>query len=177
MKKLLFTLGLLIGLSFTTHVFAVKSSSGFRVMTAPATEMQTQMTVNDFLAFDVKNYRTAEGKKMGLVKRMVINTAQNKLEKKIKKGELAGTTLMSEVEASPGKNTYGLLSLIFGVAGWFIPVLGLAMIIAGFVLGIIGIRRDYNPTMAIIGTVVSALGLLIILLALVFIASGFWNWG
>lgn len=175
MKKIFFTLGLLLGLSFTTHVLAVKSSSGFPVMTAPAT-LQSQMTVNDFLTIDVKNYRSAEGKKMGWVKRMVITSAQKNLERKIKKGKLEGSTLMSQAEAGPGNNTFGLLSLIFSVAGWFIPYIGLPMIIAGFVLGIMGLRRDYNPTMAVIGTVFGALGVLVILLALIFVASGFFSW-
>lgn len=63
-------------------------------------------------------------------------------------------------------NIHGLLSVIFAGVGFFVPIIGLGLIIAAFVLGIIGLRRDFNPTMAIIGTVVSGVLLLLILIVI-----------
>ena len=173
MKQIFLTLFLLSGLVFSNHVSAVKSSSGFKVMPAPAIQLQAQMTVNDFLAFDAKNYRTLEGKKMGWFKRTAITVTQSNLAKKIKKGKIEGAMPLSEVTAAGSNNIHGLLSVIFAVVGLFIPYVGLAMLIAALVLGIIGIKRDANPTLAIIGTALAGAFLLLLIIALIALTSGF----
>ncbi|HJW29573.1 MAG TPA: hypothetical protein VJ508_10030, partial [Saprospiraceae bacterium] len=155
MKKVVLTCLLLLGVFSMTQVLAVRSSSGFKVMPAPAMQLQSQMTVNDFLAFDVKNYRTSEGRKMGFFKRTAIHLVQKKLAKKVSKGKIEGTMPFKEAVAGHSSNKFGLLSVIFGAVGLFIPYVGLPLLIAGLVLGIMGIKRDANPTLAIIGTAIN----------------------
>lgn len=134
------------------------------------------LTVNDFLAIDIGGYRTAEGKKMKWTQRIAMNMVQKKLARKVRKGKIDGEASMSTVMAAPGTSKFGLLSVIFSVAGLVVPYFGLAMIIAGLVLGIIGIRRDPDPTLAIIGTVISSVFILLLLIAIAALAAGGWFW-
>lgn len=167
MKQLFLVLFLLSGLLITDQVSAINSKkipvSGGALVFTP------QITVNDFLSLDVKNYRTADGKKLKWTERLAFKVVQKNLARKVKKGKIDGDLAMDDAKAAGG-NLYGLLSLIFSVVGLFIPYVGLALLVAAVVLGIVGIKRDNNPTMAIIGLIISALALLLILIV---IAVGF----
>ena len=167
MKQLFLVLFLLSGLLITNQVSAINSEK--IPATGGALAFSPQVTVNDFLSIDVKNYRTADGKKLKWTKRLAFRVVQKNLERKVKKGKIDGDLAMDDTKAAGG-NLYGLLSLIFSVVGLFVPYVGLALLVAAVVLGIVGIKRDNNPTMAIIGLIISALALLLILIV---IAVGF----
>jgi hypothetical protein len=174
MKQVLLTFFILLGTAWTVQVSAIHNTTPPLNM-EPMTMGQT-MTVNDFLAFDYKGYRTAEGKKMKWTHRLAMGMTQKKLAKQVRKGNLEGTAPLSTAMAAQGRNTHGLLSVIFAFAGLVVPYLGFGLIIAGFVLGIIGIKKDANPTLAIIGTVISGVFLLLLLMVIVLVASGGWFW-
>jgi len=167
MKQLFLVLFLLSGLLIIDQVSAINSEK--IPASGGALAFSTEITINDFISLDVKNYRTADGKKLKWTKRLAFKIVQKSLARKVKKGKIDGDLAMDDAKAAGG-NLYGLLSLIFSVVGLFIPYVGLAMLIAAVVLGIIGIKRDNNPTMAIIGLIISALALLLILIV---IAVGF----
>ena len=172
MKHLFLSLFLLVTTVFCYNVSAVNTNHDLTATSPMA--IGHQITVNDFLAFDFKGYQTMDGKKLKWGQRVAMSMAQKSLAKKVKKGKIDGASTLDLSAAVGGNNTYGLLSIIFSIVGLFVPYLGLAMIIAGLVLGIIGIKRDANPTMAIIGTAVSAAFLLLVLIAIVALAS--WGW-
>jgi hypothetical protein len=171
MKSLFLTLLLLSGFVFVNESAAIQPSLPAE---GHALALAQQLTVNDFLSFDAKSYRTAEGKKLKWTQRMAFQVMQKNLARKVKKGKIAGDMTMDEAAGAAGGNLYGLLSLIFAVVGLFIPYLGLAMLIAALVLGIIGLKRDNNPTMATIGLVLSAIFLLLIIIVIAVASSTFW---
>jgi hypothetical protein len=135
------------------------------------------ITVNDFIHTDIHSLRTADGKKLGWVKRMGVKMAQKNLEKQVRKGKLEGTASLENAMRASSANKRGLLSVIFGALGiifLFIPsisIIGLAFSIAGFVLGIIGLSRDEDFTLALIGTILGGVVLVIYLIAILFIAA------
>lgn len=171
MKQLFLTLFLISGFTFSYHAYAINSEK------APAQGMGlsigSQMTVNDFISFDAKNYRSADGKKLKWTQRLAFNIVKKNLERKVKKGKIDGDMTMDKAGAAGG-NIYGLLSLIFSVVGLFVPILGLGLLIAAFVLGLIGLRRDNNPTMALIGLIISGVFLLLILIVIAVGISLLW---
>lgn len=173
MKNLALIFFIFLASGLGLEVAAINSSSSSPTV-MDVTAISPTMTVNDFLAVDIKGYRTAEGKKMKWTQRLALNMTQKNLEKKVKRGKIDGEASLSTAVPAAGSTKFGLLSVIFSVAGLVVPYFGLAMIVAGLVLGIIGIRRDADPTLAIIGTVISGLFLLLILIALVALASGAW---
>lgn len=59
-----------------------------------------------------------------------------------------------------GSLVLGLINL----CSWFIPLCGCPMSIIGIVLGIVGLKSTKYKTMAIIGLILSALGLIITLI-------------
>ena len=153
----------------------------FNLMAVPgAVSLKTtghpQMTVGDFLSMDLKVLRNAEGRRLGLPKMIGAKIVQKSLARQVKKGKISANADLKESMAASA-NKRGLLSVIFSSAGLiflFIPyvnILGLGFTIAGFVLGIIGIKRDADPTMAIIGTVLGGVALFIYLLAVIVVAT------
>lgn len=177
MKQLMITLFLMTGLVLTQQSYAVHPG---KATTSDATMAAGQLTVNDFLAMDFKSYRDAEGKKLNWAKRIVLKGAQKNFAKKVKQGKLEGTANFQESASAVNRaNRTGRFSLIFAALGLvmlFIPpiaLLGFALGTAGFILGLIGLSKDEDPTMAIIGTVVGGIILLVFLLAVAVIAS----WG
>ncbi len=172
MKPLFLTLFLIASSALTYKASAVNSTHP--PVTAGSVTISPQMSVDDFLAIDFKNYRTADGQKLKWGKRFALGMAQNSLAKKIKKGNVEGTTTLDTALAQGSNNIHGLLSVIFGAVGLFVPILGLGLLIAGLVLGIIGIKKDASPTLAIIGTALCGAFLLFIVIALIVIASGCW---
>ncbi len=177
MKPILLSLFFLLGFASTHPASAVSNSNVSAIGIVESTG--GQMTVKDFLDINIKDYRTPEGKKLNWSRRLLFNITQKSLARQVQLGKIVGTMPISDVakRGGGGRNTYGLLSLIFSVGGLFIPILGLGFIIAALVLGIIGIRRDYNPTMAIIGTVLSGLFLLLFLIVLVIGIGILLGWG
>ena|SRR5687768_2247262 len=172
MKQLILTLILFSGFIFSYQAHAINSEK------APAQALGlsvgSQMTINDFIAFDAKNYRSADGKKLKWTQRLAFNIVKKNLERKIKKGKIDGDMTMDKAGKAAGGNIYGLLSLIFSIVGLFIPIIGLGLLIAAFVLGLIGLRRDNNPTMALIGLIVSGVFLLLILIVIAVGISLLW---
>ena len=175
MKHLFLTLFLFTGFIFSYNASAINSAS--MPPSGGALAFGQQVTVDDFIAFDVKSYRTADGKKLKWTQRLAFNLVQKNLERKVRKGKIDGTMTMDEAVrgSGAGGNIYGLLSLIFSVVGLFIPYVGLLLLVGAFVLGLIGIKRDNNPTMAIIGTIISAVFLLLLLIVIIVGASILWG--
>lgn len=68
---------------------------------------------------------------------------------------------MTEMEANqPGKPVASLVLGIIGLLAWFIPLIGLSVIIPGLVFGIKALKRRENG-MAIAGVVLCSIGLLL----------------
>jgi len=177
MRRLLLSLIILVG-SVTFHEsFAVQTTA------LPDGNIQTgpQITVNDFLSFDFKNYRTAEGKKLSWAKRMSGQIMQKNLARQVKKGKIEGTANFQEAARASAANKTGRLALIFsalGIVFLFIPylsIVGFGLSVAGFVLGIIGLGKDEDTTMALLGLVIGAVGLFLYLLV-VLVAVSWFSW-
>ena len=175
MKSLFLTLFFLSGLVLSYNASAITTES--KPVTGTALALGPQMTVNDFLSFDAKSFRTADGKKLKWTQRLAFDIAQKNLARKVAKGKIDGNLTMDKAAAGKGggKNIYGLLSLIFSIVGVFVPYVGLLLLVGAFVLGLIGIKRDNNPTMAIIGTILSAVILLLILIVIIVGVSLLWT--
>src|SRR5688572_28600042 len=148
MRRLLLSLIILVGSVLFHESFAVYTTNptGSNIQTGP------QITVNDFLSFDFKNYRTADGKKLSWTKRISGQIVQKNLARQVKKGKIEGTANLHEAQRASSANKFGRLSLIFSSLGLiflFLPVsiIGLGLAVAGFVLGIIGLGRDEDITM------------------------------
>lgn len=137
------------------------------------------ITVNDFLAIDSKVVRTQEGQKLSWAKRLGMKMTQKHLAKQVRKGKIDGGADLHTAMRASSANKRGLLSLIFSSLGLiflFIPyvaILGLGLSIAGFVLGIIGLKRDEDTTMALIGVILGGLALFIYLLVIIAVAAWF----
>lgn len=164
---------------------ASQSSFAVDVKNSPVYDAQAAvnaMTVNDFLAMDIKNYRNAEGKKLNWTQRLGFKIAQKSFAKSVKKGNVDGEANFKEAAGASAANKHGRLSLIFAAAGLvllFIPLgalglLGLGLSVAGFVLGILGLKRDEDQTMALIGTIISGLTLFLFLILIIAVAA-FWS--
>ncbi len=163
MKQIFLTFLLLAGFTFSHEALAVNRHAAEATTAYGAASL---MTVNDFLAVDISSFKKADGKGLKWTQKLAFKAMQKNLARKVNKGKIEGTMTLEQAGNAAGGNLYGLLSLIFSVVGLFIPYLGLALLIAGLVLGIIGISRDNNPTMAIIGTVLSAVFLLLIIIVI-----------
>lgn len=126
---------------------------------------QAQTTpMNTFIDPSSADRNNAKNQKPGLIKRMVLKTAQKSILRKIAKGKLDTLVYQNRPEETINPNKRGLISVLFAGVGLlflFVPG-GLAGIgglfaIAGFILGIIGLKRDEDITLALIGTIVGAL--------------------
>lgn len=117
-------------------------------------------------------YEKGSFRKPNFIERFALRLAQKSIVKKMAKGELTAASSRDET-ASGNPNKRGLVSLLFALVGiifLFIPG-GLAGIgglfaIAGFILGIIGLKRDEDKTLALIGTIVGALVVTLYLLVI-----------
>ncbi|HMQ85797.1 MAG TPA: hypothetical protein PKA00_23005 [Saprospiraceae bacterium] len=100
---------------------------------------------------------------------------ERKIEKKLKKAE--------KRESKGKQSKLGLASVLLAIGGVLfmlipvpvIAVLGLLMLPIGLGLGIAGIKKDENNTLAIIGTIVTSLMLVLILLAVILVILAFSN--
>lgn len=138
------------------------------------------MTVNQFLSIDPDQIRKSNGIKQAWVKRWAVRHAQHRLQKKIDNGKLTRESALNHAFAkSNNPNNRGKWSLILAGAGFLFIFLGplafltLPLTIAGIVLGIMGIQKDKDSTMAVIGLVLGILTILLFLIALLFLLAFF----
>lgn len=177
MKHSLTILLFCVCLSQSNNLLAVHITSGTNAIENYS--RGKSMTVNDFLAFDSKEFRTQEGKKLSWTKRLGMKMTQKHLAAQVRRGKIDGNTDLHTAMRASSANKKGLLSLIFSSLGLiflFIPyvaILGLGLSIAGFVLGIIGLKRDEDTTMALIGVILGGVALFIYLLVIIAVAAWF----
>jgi hypothetical protein len=170
---------LLLAILWISSIFFATAPLDLRAVSAATYEKTTglpHMTVGDFISMDLKLLRNADGRRLGFPKMTGAKIMQKSLAKQVRKGKISADADLKESMAASA-NKRGLLSVIFSAAGLiflFIPyvnILGLGFSIAGFVLGIIGIKRDADPTLAIIGTVLGGVALFIYLIAVIVVAT------
>ena len=161
MKSFWLLLLLQSGIWFTNNSFAVQTTA---IPIDGSTIYSPSMTVNDFISIDLKNYRTADGRKIKWTQRFVLNGLQKKLERKVQKQKVDGTTLLKDVDGASHPNKRGIVSVILvgvGLLLLFLPgwLFGLGAIFAGagFILGIIGLSKDEDIILALVGTILGAL--------------------
>lgn len=125
-----------------------------------------EMLVNKSAAGLDKRLLKEEKKQLRAEKRIV--KLSNLLQKKIAKHNSSGAS---------GTNTMSLLSMIGGIGGFlfiFIPyvgILGLLMAIAGFVLGLVAMKKEGSNVMNILGVVFGGLTIFLFLIAVIIVAS------
>jgi hypothetical protein len=113
----------------------------------------------ELTASELPPVQVEQNTKRGLRERIAHRMVQKKFDK-------------AQRQEKSGSNTFGLLSLIFGILSLLMLLtgifafVGLVFGISAFILGIIGIRRDRGPGMAIAGLVMGIVSILIV--ALVF---------
>ena len=90
--------------------------------------------------------------------RKMVQAAFNKLPKSQQK-LLTTRAQRDDRDLKPGK-TIGVLSMILGAVGWLVPYVGILLIAAAIILGIIGLKTE-GKTFAIIGLVLGSLALLL----------------
>lgn len=133
------------------------------------------MTIEDFLALDIKSLQEKSGQKTKWSQRLAFKMIQKKMARKVRKGKLDKKAKFASV-ANPA-NRRGRLSLILSCGGFlllFIPflgIIGLLAAIVGFAIGLSGIKKDEDNTMAIVGTTVGGVVLLIFVFALIWLAA------
>jgi len=138
------------------------------------------MTINDFISLDFAEYRTEDGKKLKWIHRLGFKMTQKSYERGVRKGKLDGdANFYNTAKAASPANRTGRLSLIFASVGLVllflsVPVLGiigLGLSVAGLVFGLSGLRKDEDQTMAILGTAISALALVLFLILVISAAA------
>jgi hypothetical protein len=118
------------------------------------------------LSMNAKDVEKIIGRKLSLTEKITFKIAKWKAKK-----------FLNEGEPTERQRKQGTLSLIFGATGLlftfiFFPV-GIALAIAGLVLGIKSIKGNGNVP-ALLGIIFSSVAIFILLLALAFVAS--WGW-
>ena len=177
MKSIYLIIFLLTGIISGSKVLAVNIEN----TTAPQLSNGLEaMTVNDFIALDFAEYRTAEGKKLKWTHRIGFKMAQKSYARGVRKDKIDGdANFYDAAKAVSPANRTGRLSLIFASAGLVlmflsVPVLGiigLGSSVAGLVLGLLGLKRDEDQTMALLGTIISSLALVLFLILVVSAAA------
>lgn len=130
----------------------------------------SDLTVGDFINMTPKEYAEKSGEKMSFTKKLAFKMVQNKVKKQVAKGKV-------DASAPASGNTMSLLSLIFGAAGilfiWLptIGILGLLLGIAGFVFGLVAMKKEGSNVMNLLGTIFGGLTVLLFLVAIVLLAS------
>lgn len=138
------------------------------------------VTVEQFLAMDINRLHQSGLFHANWLQRQLLRQVQKKLAKKVAAGKLDQRLNVSDAvphRSNNNQNTRGLLSVIFGGLGFIFLLLGSLSIlsipfaIAALILGIIGIKKDKNNTMAIIGLVFGGTVILLLILAIALIAT------
>lgn len=165
---------------FVLFVLSVSKGNAVHTVVRPqhfdARESYHSITIGQFLSLDPNQIQKSNGIKNAWVKRMVIRHAQERLKKRMEKGQLAPESALHQAYAKEGDaNKRGKFALIFSGVGFLFLFLGplafltLPLAIAGLILGIIGLQKDRDSTMAIFGIVLGGLTLLLFLLALLIV--------
>lgn len=138
------------------------------------------VTVDRFLALDINRLHQSGLLHANWLQRVVLKQLQKKLAKKVVKGKLDRCSTLSDTMpqlANKNPNMHGLLSLIFGGLGFIslllgsLAILSIPFALAALILGIIGIKKDKNNTMAIIGLVFGSAVILLLILAIALVTS------
>jgi len=163
---LAFMLMLLAGKSYA--VVVVQPQGGETVEAAePAA---AGITVADFINMTPKEYAEQSGEKMSFAKKLAFKMVQNKVKKQVAKGKV-------DASAPASGNTMSLLSLIFGAVGiifiWLpvVGIIGLLLGIAGFVFGLVAMKKEGSNVMNLLGTIFGGLTVLLFLVAIVLLAA------
>ena len=169
MKSILICLLVVAGIITSSKTYAVTSASALK----SAEPSIRDLTVKDFIALDIHKYQSISNKQLTWMQKTLIKTFQKKLARKIARGKLDPTTTLKEVTETDG-NKRGLLSVVFAVAGLlflFIPgwvgYLGILLSAVGLYFGIKGMQKDEDTLLALIGTIVGALVLLLNVIILI----------
>ncbi len=166
MKKItILTLVLMLALPLT-------QSFGVAVVTSqenqPALAESTAFSVEDFLNMTPKQFEEQSGQKMSFVQKIAFKMAQNKAKKQVAKGKLDANTPASA-------STMSLLALVFGAAGLVLlfvsGLVGLLLGVAGFVLGLVAMKKEGSNVLNILGTIFGGLAILLFIVLLIVVAS------
>lgn len=136
-------------------------------------------TVGDFLDLDVKTLRRPDGERVKWIERFSLKRTQKSLARQVRKGKLAMTTPLAEAMPARGRSSLGVLSVIFGsLAALFLfspaVILSLPLGIAGLVTGVVGLGREPDIVLPLIGTILSATVLALWVFALIWVSLFRW---
>lgn len=127
-----------------------------------------QVSVEDFLNMTPKQFEEQSGQKMSFVQKVAFKMAQNKVKKQVAKGKL-------DANAPASAGTMSVLALVFGAAGLVLlfvsGLFGLLLGIAGFILGLVAMKKEGSNVMNILGAVFGGLSILLFLVLLIAVAS------
>ena len=177
MKLRLLTFIFLISILSPLHLIAVNTTEVDHLKNK--THPLTDISVGQFIALDFEKLQESKLIKINWIQKSIFKAAQKKLTKKVNKGKINASQSLFKAGAGKSENRRGMFSLIFGGAGFLFLFLGplaylsLPLGIAGLILGIIGVKKDKDDTMAIIGMVFGSLVILLFILAIILIASFF----
>lgn len=169
MKHFFLITFLLIDLLCWNSAFAVHPGNN-AIIDSRTSIVNQQMTVSDFLSINFNHYKTETGSRLTWGQRLAMKMFQKKVAKEVRKGKIEGNSAFFEYATGEGyNNRTGRMSLIFSSIGLlllFVPylaIVGIALGIAGFILGIVGMKKDADPTMAVIGTILGGVALFLAL--------------
>lgn len=162
---------------FAVTIYAV--NKGVPDLSKNQQYLPLDIQISQFIELDFGTLQESKSIKINWIQKWIFKAAQKKLAKKVAQGKIDSTKSLFEIHAVKNDNKRGLLSLLFAGGGILFLFLGplaylsLPLGIAGLILGIIGVKRDKNDTMAIIGMVFGSLVILLFLLAIVLVTSFF----
>lgn len=169
MKSFFLIVLLFFSMVFANTIMAVT----IHPLTTNTTVNLYAMPVGDFIVVDLKSYNSADNERLNWVQRVAIKSFQKNLAKKIGKGKMDPSVSVREVVEGSG-NRLGLLSIVFAVAGvlfLFIPgwvgYLGLLLSGIGIYFGLRGLQKDEDTLLALLGTIIGALVLLLNIIVLI----------
>jgi hypothetical protein len=128
------------------------------------------LTLGELVEMTPREWEAQSGEKLSFGKRLAFKIVQKKIKKQAAKGNL-------DLSAPAGRETLSTLSLIFSVVGLallFVPVLGflgLALGIAGFVLGLVSFNKEGTNIKNILGVVFGAVIILLFLVGFILLAA------
>jgi hypothetical protein len=158
--KQIFTLLAIVALSLTSQEMfaselAQKPAGDQAALQAQFGEMS--MSASEFAALTPKEIAKKAGKKMSWGEKILFKIAQKRIKKQLVKegleGEAGGSSKKGKISLFLAG--FGLLLMIFSGASFTAFVVGLICGVIALVFGIIGLKKDENKALAIIGTVLS----------------------